>query len=764
MIEALSLLTRLLGQPLSAAALAADVQRTDGGGVDPKSLAEVLHSHGFDNQLSQRALADIPAAAAPLLVVVRAGEAMVISAIRADGTGARSYEIVSEDGVRTVWPAERLQAAYAGYCWFVKARPAQDRRSELPEYTMGQGWFWKVMWRFKGYYAQVVVTSLIVNVLALVGSLYVMNVYDRVIPNRAYETLWVLSIGVLGAALFEFLARTLRARLTDIAGKKADLIISSALFRRLLAMDLAQKPVSAGSYANNLRDFESVRDFMTSASLLTLVDLPFVLLFIAIMWVVAGPLALVPLLTIPLVVGMGLVAQVPLARYTYESMRESSQRQGLAVEAIEGLETIKTHNATNWAQRKWDHFTAATVASSIKLKDWSNIVVHFSILVQQMNTVFLVVYGTYLIHAPNPADRITMGALIACVILSGRALAPLSQVAGLMVRFQQARVALQGIDNIVARPSERDDTRSYLALANARGELRFDGAGYRYALGGQAGPLALRGLKLTIQPGEKVAILGRIGSGKSTLLRLAAGLYTASEGNVFIDDMDMRQVDPADLRAQISLLGQQPRLFFGTLRDNLDVASADRLVSDAALMAALRRFGLDKLVQAHPLALDLPIGEDGHGLSGGQRQMVSLARLTLREPRVVLLDEPTSGLDDMTERLALQALSAWAQDRTLVVATHRPRVLQFVDRVIVLEHGQVVMDGPRDAVLQRLNGGAVPEVAPAAALAGAAGPAPGQPAQAGGRGLRVRVVPSAQGSAGGVAEPVTESEGARDVA
>ncbi len=772
LFDQFSLLTRLLGQPLSAEALAAQTQRGDEGRIDFASLGEVLRSEGFDNQLSERPLAEVPAAAAPLLLITHGGGAAVVAAITQDADGARRYELVAADGARATLTAAQMADKYAGWCWLVKARPEQDRRSELPEYAMGKGWFWRVMWRFKGYYAQVVVTSLIVNVLALVGSLYVMNVYDRVIPNRAYETLWVLSIGVLGAALFEFLARTLRARLTDIAGKKADLIISSALFRRLLAMDLAEKPVSSGSYANNLRDFESVRDFMTSASLLTLVDLPFILLFIAIMWVVAGPLALVPLLTIPLVVGMGLAAQVPLSKYTYESMRESSQRQGLAVEAIEGLETIKTHNATNWAQRKWDRFTAATVASSIKLKDWSNVVIHFSVLVQQMNTVFLVIYGTYLIHAPDPADRITMGALIACVILSGRALAPLSQVAGLMVRFQQARVALEGIDNIVGRKSERDSTRSYISPSQVRGELRFDGAGYQYKLGDQSGPLVLRGLNITIQPGEKVALLGRIGSGKSTLLRLAAGLYTASEGSVLLDGMDLRQIDPADLRAQVCLLGQQPRLFFGTLRENLEVGQSDRLASDEALMAALHRFGLDKLVQAHPLALNLPIGEDGHGLSGGQRQMVGLARLTLRDPRVLLLDEPTSGLDEQTERMALQALATWAGDRTLLVATHRPAVLRLVSRVIVIDKGQVVLDGPRDAVLQKLNGSARKPAAGggrrtvSASVTPQSRAAPEATAQAGGKALKVQVVPLHAATAADAAAVASgpEAKEAEDVA
>ncbi|WP_423455849.1 type I secretion system permease/ATPase [Ottowia sp. VDI28] len=701
LFEQISLLTRLLGQPLSAKSLASQTLRNAKGGVDLQNLQEVLRSQGYENYLTKRPLERIPAAAAPVLVPTREGGALVVAAISHDPDGSTSYEILSEDGSRAYWPAWRLEEVYLGYCWFIKVPARREKRSELPEYTMDKGWFWRVIWRFKGYYAQVVVTSVVINVLALIGSLYVMNVYDRVIPNRAYETLWVLSIGVLVANLFEFIARTIRARLTDVAGKKADLIISSALFRRVLAMDLAHKPVSAGSYASNLREFESVRDFMTSASLLALVDLPFVLLFIGVMWVVAGPLALVPLLTIPLVVGVGLLAQVPLSKYTHESMRESSQRQGLAVEALEGLETLKTHNASNWAQQRWDRYTAATAHSAIKLRDWSNGVVHFSTLVQQMNTVFLVLVGTYLIHSDNPAQRITMGALIACVILSGRALAPLSQVAGLMARFQQARVALGGIDAIVDRPTERDSARSYLSLSRVRGELGLDAAGYRY---GAQGPLVLKELNLRIMPGEKVAILGRIGSGKSTLLRLMAGLHPPSEGNVLLDGMDVRQIDPADVRAHVSLLGQHPRLFMGTLRDNLEMGRMDRLSSDEELITALRRFGLDKMVQSHPLGLNMPIGEDGHGLSGGQRQIVGLARLSLRDPSVVLLDEPTSGLDDASERAALQAVADWVQERTMVVVTHRPQVLPFVQRIVVIDQGRVVMDGPRDEVLQALRG------------------------------------------------------------
>lgn len=706
LLDHLSALTRLLGHPVSAQALAAQTTRNAAGRLDFHSLAEVLRVHGFDNKLDERGLDQLPELAVPFLLIMLDGSGRVVEAVRSlsdplTGQTRRVFVIRALDGERAEWDEAALAQEYSGYVWFLKARPQKDLRSELPEYTMGRAWFWRVIWRFRRYYVQVVLATVLINLLSLVGSLYVMNVYDRVVPNKAYETLWALSIGVVLANLFEFVARMVRSRLTDIAGKKADLIISTALFRRMMAMELADKPASAGSYANNLRDFESVREFMTSASLLALVDLPFLLLFIAIIYVIAGPLAWVPLVSVPLVVGAGLLAQAPLARYAQESMKEGSQRQGLAVEAIEGIETIKANNAANWAQQRWDHFTAVTAAAGMKLRDVSNLVMGFAQWVQQLNTVGLVVWGTYLVHSDNVAQRITMGALIASVILSGRALSPLSSVAALLVRFQQARVALRGLDAMVQRRTERDVERSYVSLSRIPGQIEFRQVEFRY---GQGAPV-LKDINLVIQPGEKVAILGRIGSGKSTLLRLAAGLYAPVQGHVLLDDVDMRQIDPADLRSQVSLLGQSPRLFFGTLRDNLQLGRMDRFSADDELIAALRRFGLDRVVQQHPMGLDLPIGEDGHGLSGGQKQIVSLVRLTLRDPKVVLLDEPTSGLDEMTEVAALRTLAEWGHERTLVVVTHRPSVLPFVQRVIVVDQGRIVMDGPRDQVLQRLRGG-----------------------------------------------------------
>ncbi|HID7803499.1 TPA: type I secretion system permease/ATPase [Proteus mirabilis] len=698
-IEGLSLITQLLGTHLSVATLTAHTIRTNKMGVDFSSLIEYLKSEGFENSLSQRLLEDIPSLAIPVLLLLKNEESAVLTEILFDKAGQRKYKIQQVDGLSIWLTQSELSEKYLGYCWFIKPRITEDVRSELPEYTMPKAWFFKVIWRFKKYYYQIILATFVINFLALVSSLYVMNVYDRVIPNKSYQTLWVLSIGVIIAILFEFTAKMLRGRLTDIAGKKADLIISSALFRKVTNLKLQEKPISSGSYVNNLRDFESVRDFMTSASLLTLVDIPFLILFVSVIALVGGYLAFVPLTIIPLVIIVGLLAQIPLSKYINESMKESSQRQGLAVEAIEGIETLKTNNAMNWAQKRWDYYTAKTAFSSMKVKNISNFVIYFAVMMQQLNTIFLVIIGTYLIHSDDPASKITMGALIATVILSGRALSPLGQIAGLAVRFQQAWVALKGVNGIVERPSERESARKYITLKQINGNIKFQNVSFAY---NQDSSTVVKNLSFEIKPGEKVGILGRIGSGKSTTLKLAAGLYPAEQGSITLDDVDIRQIDPHYLRNQVLLLEQEPRLFLGSLRENLDLARMDGFSSDQDLIVALQRFGLDKVIKKHPRGLDMSLGENGLGLSGGQKQIVALARMTMRNPKIVLLDEPTTGLDQYSEIQALNAISAWCRSRTLLVVTHRPQVLSIVNRIIVVDNGKVVMDGPRDAVLQQL--------------------------------------------------------------
>lgn len=698
-IEHIALTTQILGSPIAKEALTAQITRDQHQRVNFSSLVELLRANGFENNISKRPLHNIPALSVPVLLFLGEEEAAVVTQIEGAGKD-RVYYLRQNDGMVKALPQAELEKIYFGYCWFIKPKVSADLRSELPEYHLPKAWFWKVIWRFKSYYFQVILATFIVNFLALVSSLYVMNVYDRVIPNKSYETLWVLSIGVILAISFEFLFKLVRSHLTDIAGKKADLIISSALFRRVMALKMENKPVSSGSYANNLRDFESVREFMTSASLLVLVDLPFLLLFVFVIWLVGGKLAIVPLTIIPLVMIMGLLVQPKIAHYMNASMKESSQRQGLAVEAIEGVETLKANNATNWAQQRWDAYTAKTAAVQTKMKDLSNFVMNFAVAMQQLNTVFLVLLGTYLIHSTVEGDRITMGALIASVILSGRALSPLAQIAGLANRFQQARVALSGVNGIIERPIDRRPDHQYIRLDKVEGQMVFNNISFKYT---QDGHPALSEINIQIKPGEKVGILGRVGSGKTTLLNIASGLYDPKEGNVTLDNVDIRQIDPNYLRSQVALLSQSPRLFLGTLRENMNLARQDNFSSDQDLLLALRRFGLDHIIKNHQRGLDMPLGENGMGLSGGQKQLVALARLTLKDPRVVLLDEPTHSLDPNSEEIALRALAHWTVNRTLVVVTHRPQVLDIVNRIIVIDNGKVVIDGPRDAVLRHLR-------------------------------------------------------------
>ncbi|MGX2970571.1 type I secretion system permease/ATPase [Ursidibacter sp. B-7004-1] len=698
-IEHVALATQLLGSPVAKEALSAQIVRDQYQRINYSSLIELLKANGFDNNISKRPLTNIPSLAVPVVVFLGGEEGAVITKIEGSGT-AREYHIRQTDGMVKKISHTELDEKYLGFCWFIKPKIMADVRSELPEYHLPKAWFWKVIWRFKPYYFQVILATFLINFLALVSSLYVMNVYDRVIPNKTYETLWVLSIGVILAITFEFIAKMIRGHLTDIAGKKADLIISSALFRRVMSIRLADKPASSGSYANNLRDFESVREFMTSASLLVLVDLPFLLLFVFVIWLIGGKLAIVPMILIPLVMIVGLLVQPKIAYYMTASMKESSQRQGLVVEAIEGIETLKVNNATSWAQQRWDQYTAKTASIQTKMKDLNNFVINFAVGMQQLNTVFLVLFGTYLIHSTVEGERITMGALIASVILSGRALAPLSQIAGLATRFQQAKVALSGVNNIVDRPTERRPDHQYIRLDRVEGKVNFNNVSFKY---GKEGHLALEGVNIEIQPGERVGILGRVGSGKTTLLNLTSGLYEPVEGSVTLDNVDIRQLDPNFLRSQIAQLPQSPRLFLGTLRENLNLARQDNFSTDHELLMALRRFGLDHIIKDHPRGLDMPLGENGMGLSGGQKQLVALARMTLRDPRVVLLDEPTHSLDQNSENLVLNSLARWSVDRTFIVVTHRPQVLQIVDRIIVIDKGKVVIDGPRDAVLRHLQ-------------------------------------------------------------
>lgn len=542
--------------------------------------------------------------------------------------------------------------------------------------------------------------------LGLAGSLYAMNVYDRVVPNNATETLWVLTLGVLLVYVFDFLLRTARAYFVDAAGKGADAAIAARLFEHVMALRLEARPASTGALASNLRDYESLREFFTSATLIALVDLPFLLLFIAVAWAIAGPVAWVALIAVPLVLLVGLCVQIPLNRAIERNQAESAQKHAILIESIEGLETLKVARAEGRAQRLWERFVAASARSAMASRVFSTLAINFTAFATSVAGALVILFGVYEIAA----GRLTMGALIAATILTGRALAPLGQIAALIVRVNQSMVALRALDKLMKAPRERDGAATYVSRPALRGQIELHDVSFAYppmsvGLMAAASPATVSAASLFIGVGERVGIVGRVGSGKSTLARLITGLYQPSQGAVLVDGTDIRQLDPGELRRQIGYVPQDPFLVFGSIRGNLRIGTPG--ADDEALLRAATIAGVDDFVKARQQGYDLQVGERGQYLSGGQRAAVTIARALITDPPILLLDEPTGAMDSTSEQRLKSRLEQLLPGRTLIIITHRGSMLSLVDRLIVMDNGRIVADGPKQAVLQELQAGSI---------------------------------------------------------
>lgn len=673
------------------------------GWLSPSLALQVLTNADLTAGLIERRSQSLPLQLFPMILLCkeRGGCVLVGSREVSHGVGKPSvlYQVVlPEISLEAVELDQAgLDTLYAGYAILVKPSAKVDQRAGAQTPQPAGHWLFSTLWRYRRFYRSAAIGAVLINVLALASIFFTMNVYDRVVPNQAFVTLWSLAIGVVIAMIFEAVARYVRAHLLDVAGKKADLVLGTLLFRQALSIQMEHKPASSGSFANQLREFESVRDFATSATLAAISDLPFVLMFVGVIFMVGGALGWVPMLLIPLILIVSVAIQWPLARTLNENLRESSLKQGVLIEAIEGLETLKAVGGQGHMQRRWNHFSALAATTSMKSRMLSSLATGIVAFLQQVQTVVLVVIGVYMIAA----GQLTMGAMIATVMLAGRATAPLGQVVALAVRFQQAKAALASLNRLMAMPVDRDISREYLPRPTLSGQVELKGVGFSYPAPPLQPRLAvLQGVSLSLAPGERVAILGRVGSGKSTLLRILARLYLPIEGQVFSDGLDVSQIDPADWRTAVGYVGQEARLFYGTLRENVMMGRPE--ASAEEFLQVLRLTGLDQLAAKHPMGINLPIGEMGEGLSGGQRQLVSLARSLLKRPRMLLLDEPTSAMDTQTETQFLAHLKRATEGQTLVVVTHRPSVLALVERIVVMEEGRVVADGPKEQVLATL--------------------------------------------------------------
>ncbi|SPA42955.1 ABC transporter, type I secretion apparatus, transmembrane component, ATP binding [Cupriavidus taiwanensis] len=695
LLDCLLWLARHFHQPASAEALVAGLP-LEGHRLTPALCARAAARAGLCARLVRRKPDEIPDRVLPAMLLLDQGDACIL--VRRAEAGMLVVVLPEfGDGEQAV-RGEELLARYTGHAIF--ARPAY--RSDAVGAAIAaapdqapRAWFWGVTRQCWPVYGEVLVASLLLSLFALVMPLFTMNVYDRVVPNHALETLWALAVGVGLVLLFELALRMLRGYFVDVAGKRIDVTVSATLFEKVLGIEMKSRPASVGGLSSQLQEFESVRDFLTSATITTLVDLPFAVVFIAAMFWVGGPLAWVPLLTVPLVLGLSLALQGPLSRAVRASSACAAQRQAALVETLVGLETIKTTGAEGVAQRQWEQVVGQMARLALRSRWLSACVINAALFAQQAATLAVVVIGVYQIAD----DRLTMGGLIACTILAGRALMPLSQMAGLTTRYHQARTALAALDRTMALPVERPPGKHFLHRPPLRGEIEFRAVSFRYP--GRDGA-ALDGVSFRIASGERVGLIGRIGSGKTTIEKLILGLYPPDAGAVLIDGAEVRQLDPAALRRGIGYVPQDVMLFSGTVRDNIVMGAP--WADDAAVLRAARLGGVSEFIERLPEGYDLRLGERGEGLSGGQRQAIAIARAELLQPPVLLLDEPSSAMDNRTEEQFKARLAAALGERTLLLVTHRGSLLSLVDRLIVMDQGRIVADGPKAEVLNALAG------------------------------------------------------------
>ncbi len=542
-------------------------------------------------------------------------------------------------------------------------------------------------------FIKVGIAAVLTNVFALATSLYSMTVYNRIVPNNATDSLIALSIGIAIVLLFDFILRMLRGYFIDVAGREVDAKLGASVFRTLVSMRLANKQGSSGAFAGLLREFETLRDFFASATIVAIVDVPFVVLFLVVIWAIAGPVVLVPLLMIPVVIAASLVVQPGLDRMAGSVLGLGFSKQGVMVETIAGLETVKATAAGAMLERRWQAAVDESAETALRSRLLSAFAVNVAASAQQMVYVGVVLYGVFLI-----ADgKLTSGSLIAASILAGRCVAPLSQVAGLLTRLSGVRAAYQRLDAFMSAGGELATDASPVRRQRLEGRVAFRNVTFHYP---GTTTRVLDGVTFDIAPGEKVAIVGRVGSGKSTVARLVLGLYQPSEGQVLIDGADVRQLHPADLRRNIGSVLQDVTLFSGSIRDN--IALGDPGIDDEELLRLAKLSGTHDFVGKLANGFDLRLADRGEGLSGGQRQSIAIARALGNRPPLFIFDEPTSAMDSQSENALVSRLEAELRDRTLLLVTHRQPLLKLVDRIIILSAGKIAAQGPRDDVLRSL--------------------------------------------------------------
>ena len=663
-----------------------EISKLDGDGV--KSVLAHSWSQGFPSgslyKISKPIKADLPC----FWLSQESDAYWVVKGLKSDG----SYACENSDGISVDLT---LQDSAKGFFY-----GANDNDVTSEAYFSGDEtpktateWFFYAIKKRRMQFVEGMVATSMANILALAGSFYAMQVYDRVVPAQNYQTLIVLSIGALIAVTFELLMRQLRAVFVDKACRSIDNELSGVFFDQALSVRMDARPKSVGTFASQLKQFELVRNFLTSSTLFVLTDAPFAIVFIIVIWMVGGYVALPPLLLLPISLVLGFYAKFKLARLSEDQVRDANIKNGLLIEAVDGIESIKSIGGEWKFLDMWRKLNSESTSKELKVRNVTNFVSNSTHALQQISYVSLIGLGVYAIHSGD----ITMGALTACSIISNRALSPIIQLPAMIVQYQHAKAALQGLNNLMAMPRDREIGQRAIVPETSLGNLKLEAASYEY----EKDLLALKPLNLKIVSGEKVAILGAVGSGKSTLLKLMSGLYKPTDGKVFLDNIDMTLISPEFLREKIGYLAQEVRLFNGTLRENLTLGLASP--SDEHILEIASLTFLDRVIKQHPQGLELMIAEGGKGLSGGQRQIVGLTRMLLAKPTLLLLDEPTASMDPDLEKAVLKNLfESLPKETTIVVSTHKTTLLNYIDRLMVMDKGAIVIDGPKATVLSEL--------------------------------------------------------------
>jgi ATP-binding cassette, subfamily C, bacterial LapB len=681
------------GRALSRSALLAGLP-VERGMLSAALYERAAQRAGLDARLMERPLQDIPALVLPAVLLFHDGSTRILLGIDPDA-GRLTLANPSNNDADVIERLDVVNARYAGFAYFVTPASVSDPRAVATGDLPKVHWFWSVVRRFGANYSHVAIAAFIVNMLALAAPLFTMSVYDRVIPNGAIPSLVALGVGLGLAIAFDFLLKVVRSRIIDMTGKKIDVVLAANIFEHVMALKMDKRPPSVGILANQMRDFDSVREFFTSGTVVTATDMLFAILFVIVLFIIAGPLAWIPLAMLPIMICVGFLIQRPLDRAMRRLQAESAARHGILVESISGIETVRAVAGESRVQAVYERSVAATARSSEDVQFWSSLAMTASSVATQLCSLMLIVVGVFLILD----GKLSVGALVAANMLSGRVLGPIAGIAAVMTRATQTSSSLRSINRLMGLERERPPEKIYVAREVKEGRIEFKNVSFSYP----ASPAkALDGISFHVKPGEKIGIIGRVGSGKTTVGRLATAFYPPSEGTILIDGIDIRQYDPADLRAGVGFTLQDTDLFYGKLRDNITLGRPG--ATDEEVLAAARLSGVETFIAGHPQGYDMMIAEGGRSLSGGQKQAIGLARILIRKPKVLFLDEPTAHFDVRSEAEFLERLQSLAKgEMTIIVSTHRPSLLSLVDRILVFDNGKIVADGPADQILTRLR-------------------------------------------------------------